>query len=151
MPDGSSAQQAHGVPNQLPGLSRLQHTLLFPWEKKHTPPVQRSKNKMSWNNTEPAWKMDCMWERGKGKSWNGGHNKAESFSLQTSFKRLWPVSLNCRNDSCGADFWGGCIARPGVELRFRAALIYQDGEVCECTWAVAAVGAIAGLSIMCYK
>lgn len=35
MPDGTSAQQAHGVPNQLPGLSRLQHTQLFPEKTTH--------------------------------------------------------------------------------------------------------------------
>lgn len=66
MPDGSSAQKAHGVPSQLPGLSRLQYTLLS-LKKQHTSSPEEQ-NKTGYNNTEPGMKNGLHVGARKGKA-----------------------------------------------------------------------------------
>lgn len=142
MPDSSRAQQAHGVPNQLPGLSRLQHTLLS-LKKQHTSSPEEH-NKMSWNNAETAWKMDCMRECGKEKAGMEVTAKQRA-SIETSFQ----AALNCKTKLY---LWSwllrGWSTHLGLQLGFKGALIYWDWQVWECMWVAAA--AIKVLR-MCYK
>lgn len=67
MPEGSSAQQVSMVyPNNCQGSAGY-NTLLFPEKKTPHTSIPDEQNNMDWNNTEPAWKMDCIWKRRKKK------------------------------------------------------------------------------------
>lgn len=69
-------------------------THLFSWGAR--------KNRGGWNNTEPAWKMDCMWERGKEKQeWRP--RQSDELRSRQVFKQLQTLGLNCSNDTCEAD------------------------------------------------
>lgn len=93
MPDGSSRSASTQRTQPSAWAQQATAHAAFPLEKKKstTQSSPEEQNKMGWNNTEQAWKMDCVWEWGERKSWNGGQSEAKSHSLDKLY-----TAANCK-------------------------------------------------------